>query len=60
MEVFKEYYETKTKHRKLTWIYPLGSVTMKANFNAKPIELIISTFQAAMLMLFNEGAALNP
>ncbi|KAK9815921.1 hypothetical protein WJX72_012009 [[Myrmecia] bisecta] len=59
VEQFKAFYEATTKHRKLTWIYPLGSVTMKAVFNAKPIELVISTFQAAMLMLFNEEEKLS-
>ncbi|KAF9616308.1 hypothetical protein IFM89_029084, partial [Coptis chinensis] len=27
MEAFKEYYKTKMKHRKLTWIYSLGSLS---------------------------------
>ncbi|XP_073282632.1 cullin-1-like, partial [Primulina huaijiensis] len=40
VEVFKEFYQTKTKHRKLTWIYSLGTCNINARFEQKPIELI--------------------
>jgi len=52
---FKEFYEARTKHRKLTWIYALGMCHVNARFDAKPVELVVSTFQAACLLLFNEG-----
>lgn len=51
----QEFYEASVKHRKLTWIYSLGNCHLKGNFDAKPIELIITTSQAALLLLFNEG-----
>ncbi|KAK9839448.1 hypothetical protein WJX81_002626 [Elliptochloris bilobata] len=58
VEQFKEWYEGTTKHRKLTWIYALGNCSLKANFDVRPVELILSTFQAALLLLFNnEGGA---
>ena len=53
----QEWYEGTTKHRKLTWMYALGNCSLKANFDARPVELILSTFQAALLLLFNDGAA---
>ncbi|XP_027188477.1 cullin-1 isoform X2 [Cicer arietinum] len=53
VEVFKGFYETKTKHRKLTWIYSLGTCNIIGKFEPKTIELIVSTYQAAALLLFN-------
>ncbi|CAF2125578.1 unnamed protein product [Brassica napus] len=53
VEVFKGFYETKTKHRKLTWIYSLGTCHLNGKFDHKPIELVVSTYQAAVLLLFN-------
>ncbi|ESQ30781.1 hypothetical protein EUTSA_v10012200mg [Eutrema salsugineum] len=53
VEVFKGFYETKTTCRKLTWIYSLGTCHINGKFDQKPIELIVSTHQAALLLLFN-------
>ncbi|KAF9595882.1 hypothetical protein IFM89_005368 [Coptis chinensis] len=54
MEAFKEYYKTKTKHRKLTWIYSLGTCIVTGKFEQRNIELVVTTYQAALLLLFNE------
>ncbi|KAG2616415.1 hypothetical protein PVAP13_3NG200132 [Panicum virgatum] len=59
VEVFKEFYQTRTKHRKLTWIYSLGTCNINAKFDAKPIELIVTTYQAALLLLFNGADRLS-
>ncbi|CAJ2679071.1 unnamed protein product [Trifolium pratense] len=59
VEVFKGFYETMTKHRKLTWIYSLGSCNIIGKFNPKTIELIVSTYQAAALLLFNNADKLS-
>lgn len=59
VELFKEFYEKKSSHRKLTWIYALGTCHVMGRFDAKPIELIVSTFQAAVLLQFNETATLT-
>ncbi|OEL38156.1 Cullin-1 [Dichanthelium oligosanthes] len=59
VEVFKEFYETRTKHRKLTWIYSLGTCNISAKFEAKTIELIVTTYQAALLLLFNGADRLS-
>lgn len=60
VEQFKEFYEATTKHRKLSWIYALGTCHIKGNFKARPIELVLSTFQAALLLLFNQGLSHRP
>uniref|UniRef100_A0A2N9EC23 Cullin family profile domain-containing protein n=1 Tax=Fagus sylvatica TaxID=28930 RepID=A0A2N9EC23_FAGSY len=59
VEVFKGFYETRTKHRKLTWIYSLGTCNINGKFESKPIELIVSTYQAAALLLFNNADRLS-
>ncbi|KAJ4727625.1 cullin 1 [Melia azedarach] len=59
VEVFKGFYETKTKHRKLTWIYSLGQCHINGKFDQKNIELIVSTYQAATLLLFNTSDRLS-
>ncbi|KAG8486147.1 hypothetical protein CXB51_019538 [Gossypium anomalum] len=59
VEVFKGFYGTKTKHRKLTWIYSLGTSHINGKFEPKPIELIVSTHQAAVLLLFNASERLS-
>ncbi|KAJ1412646.1 Winged helix-like DNA-binding domain superfamily [Sesbania bispinosa] len=59
VEVFKDFYETKTKHRKLTWIYSLGTCNIIGKFEPKTIELVVSTYQAAALLLFNTADRLS-
>ncbi|KAJ0231113.1 Cullin protein [Hirschfeldia incana] len=59
IESFKAYYETKTKHRRLVWIYSLGTCHLSARFDSKPIELIVSTYQAAVLCAFNNTERLT-
>ncbi|KAH0660876.1 cullin-1-like [Solanum tuberosum] len=59
VEVFKEFYQTKTKHRKLTWIYSLGTCNINGKFESKTIELIVGTYQAAALLLFNASDRLS-
>jgi cullin 1 len=48
VEVFKGFYETRTKHRKLRWIYSLGTCTINGKFESKHIELIVSTSQVIL------------
>ncbi|KAM7278577.1 hypothetical protein ACFE04_005711 [Oxalis oulophora] len=59
VEVFKEFYQTKTKHRKLTWIYSLGTCNLIGKFEPKTIELVVTTYQAAALLLFNSADKLS-
>ncbi|CAH9101994.1 unnamed protein product [Cuscuta europaea] len=59
VEVFREFYQTKTKHRKLTWIYSLGICNISGHFEQKTIELIVTTYQASTLLLFNASNRLS-
>ncbi|KAL0389605.1 UNVERIFIED_CONTAM: Cullin-1 [Sesamum calycinum] len=59
VEVFKEFYQTKTKHRKLSWIYSLGTCNINGKFEQKTVELILGTYQAAVLLLFNNADRLS-
>ncbi|WZZ84119.1 hypothetical protein YC2023_104691 [Brassica napus] len=59
IESFKAHYEIKTKHRRLMWIYSLGNCNLTGRFDAKPIELIVSTYQAAVLCAFNNTERLT-
>ncbi|KAL6178409.1 hypothetical protein ACLB2K_049927 [Fragaria x ananassa] len=59
VEVFKGFYETNTKHRKLTWVYSLGSCNVVGKFEAKQVELVLQTYQAALLLLFNTADKLS-
>ncbi|MCL7033035.1 hypothetical protein MKW94_018899 [Papaver nudicaule] len=56
---FKDYYQSKTKNRKLTYLYTLGSCNGLGKFQKKPVELILSTHQACLLMLFNSSDKLS-
>ncbi|OAA54140.1 phosphotidylinositol kinase [Niveomyces insectorum RCEF 264] len=60
VNLFDSYYKSKHTGRQLTWMHPLGHCVVKARFNRGTKELLVSSFQAAVLMLFNqveEGAA---
>ncbi|KAG8389452.1 hypothetical protein BUALT_Bualt02G0230900 [Buddleja alternifolia] len=59
VQVFKDFYQTRTKHRKLTWIYSLGTCHINGKFEQKTIELILGTYQAAVLLLFNSSDKLS-
>ncbi|MCH85230.1 cullin-like protein, partial [Trifolium medium] len=59
VEVFKEFYSTKTKHRKLTWIYSLGTCNISGKFDPKTVELVVTTYQASALLLFNSSDRLS-
>ncbi|KAF8114396.1 hypothetical protein N665_0038s0020 [Sinapis alba] len=59
VEIFSVFYETKHKRRKLTWLHSLGTCHINGKFDQKPIELIVSTQQAAVLLLFNTRDKLN-
>ncbi|WCJ26039.1 Cullin family protein [Euphorbia peplus] len=59
VQVFKEFYDQKSKHRKLNWIYSLGSCHLNGKFEQKNIEVIVTTYQAALLLLFNTADKLS-
>ncbi|KAI9201322.1 hypothetical protein LWI28_021543 [Acer negundo] len=60
VEVFREFYQTKSKHRKLTWIYySLGTCNLLGKFESRNTELIVTTYQASALLLFNSSDRLS-
>ncbi|XP_030973828.1 cullin-1-like isoform X1 [Quercus lobata] len=59
VKVFQEFYQTKTKHRKLTWIYSLGTCNISGKFEPKTMELIVTTSQTSALLLFNSSDRLS-
>ena len=52
VEVFKEFYDKRMSQRKLSWVYSLGQVVMTVKYNSKSIEMVMQTFQCAILLLF--------
>lgn len=59
IQVFKEFYSTRTQNRKLRWINSIGTCNIEGKFESKTIHLIVSTYQAAVLMLFNSADRLS-
>ncbi|EOD33762.1 hypothetical protein EMIHUDRAFT_229261 [Emiliania huxleyi CCMP1516] len=59
VEAFKAFYDSHTKHRRLRWVHSLGSATVVGKFTAsgksKEHDLLVSTYQACILLLFNEA-----
>eukprot|EP01042_Synura_sphagnicola_P000125 gene125-124_t len=54
IDKFSEYYLVSYNGRKLTWLPNLGTVDIKAVFACGMRELTVSTYQACILMLFND------
>ncbi|GIL64270.1 hypothetical protein Vafri_18269 [Volvox africanus] len=54
VEVYRQYYDSDSKHRKLTWIYTLGTAVVRGNFQSRAIEMQMNTLQAALCMLLND------
>jgi cullin 1 len=59
VEVFKAYYSRENKNRKLTWIYSLGTCNISGKFDNTKIEMIVTTYQAIILLLFNDHDKLS-
>ncbi|KAI9167447.1 Serine/threonine-protein kinase TEL1 [Paramyrothecium foliicola] len=53
IERFAGYYQSKHTGRTLTWKHSLAHCTIKAKFPKGSKELLVSAFQAVVLMLFN-------
>jgi cullin-4 len=50
---FEEHYKSKHSGRKLDWKHSLAHCQMKANFPKGKKEIVVSSFQAFVLLLFN-------
>ncbi|XP_059076285.1 cullin-1-like [Cryptomeria japonica] len=56
---FNQFYCDEAKDRRLQWMFSLGTCTVEGRFIAKTIELVLSPYQASLLMLFNESERLS-
>lgn len=52
-DIFKEFYLSKHSGRKLQWQPTLGHCVLRAQFKAGLKELVVSLFQALVMLLFN-------
>jgi cullin 1 len=63
LRVFEEFYSKRTQHRRLQWIHSLGTATVSARFTSagqeRKYDLVMNTYQALILMLFNENQQLS-
>ncbi|XP_055342513.1 cullin-1-like [Paramacrobiotus metropolitanus] len=55
--VFREFYHGKYSGRKLTWLYNMSRCELSANCFRNRYILQVSTYQAAVLLLFNDTDA---
>lgn len=58
-DTFGQFYTQKHNGRKITWQYNMGDADLKLNGYSKPFELNCTTYQMAILILFNENAQLT-
>ncbi|KAJ3158381.1 Cullin-4 [Geranomyces michiganensis] len=58
-EVFKEFYMSKYSGRRLTWQHMLGTGVLYCRFERGAKELSVSTYQALVLLLFNDHPQLT-
>lgn len=54
IQAFENFYQSKHTGRKLRWMYNMGSVEIKCIGLARPHVLVVSSYQALVLMLFNQ------
>jgi cullin 3 len=58
-EVFAKFYLAKHNGRKLTWQYNMGTADVVANGYSQPYTFTVSTYQMAILLLFNENEQIS-
>jgi len=54
IQVFHNFYNGRTQHRRLQWIHILGQATIAAKLNNRRHDLIVNTYQALILLLFTK------
>eukprot|EP00439_Symbiodinium_sp_Y106_P040398 s4546_g4.t4 len=59
INVFSNYYNGKTQHRRLQWIHSLGQATIAAKLNGRRHDLIVNSYQALILLLFTRDESHN-
>jgi len=51
--LFKQFYEASSNHKRLQWTYMLGSTVVKGTFGKRSYDIQLGTLQAAALLAFN-------
>lgn len=59
VDVFDSYYHRKFEGRKMVWVTLHGSAELRANFPTATKHLTVTTYQMAILMLFNTADKLS-
>lgn len=59
VETFNKFYGERNKMKHLSWSYMHGSALIKANFEMRQYELVLTTYQTSIIMLFNEHEELS-
>merc|ERR1712137_1200359 len=54
IQVFQNFYNARTQHRRLQWIHSLGQATIAAKLNNRRHDLIVNSYQALILLLFTK------
>jgi len=52
IQVFQNFYNGRTQHRRLQWIHSLGQATIQAKLSNRRHDLIVNSYQALILLLF--------
>ncbi|EFC39897.1 predicted protein [Naegleria gruberi] len=59
LDTFKKFYDSITQQRKLDWIHSLGTAIVTGRFSAGTKEISTNTYQACILLLFNNQAEMT-
>jgi cullin 1 len=59
MAVFEDFYKTNKSKRLLKWVHSLGTVVLIGRFSGKTFDFVCSTYQAAVLCMFNSSRVLT-
>jgi len=59
MDIFKGWHDQKHAARKLSWMFSLGTASVKASFGKKSYDLQVSSLQAVGLMALNGGETIS-
>ncbi|CAO2835448.1 unnamed protein product [Amaranthus hypochondriacus] len=59
VESFEKFYKIIKANRTLSWIHSFGSCHLTATFGQKTMDLVLGTYQAAALLLFNTADCLS-
>merc|ERR1712137_1139275 len=59
IQVFHNFYNGRTQHRRLQWIHSLVQATIAAKLNNRRHDLIVNSYQALILLLFTKDETHN-